>query len=51
MHSVFAGMKEIPYASVDTDELIAKDLGVNWENAFQNREAINTAWTEKVTTK
>ena len=51
MHSVFAGMKEIPYASVDTDELIAKDLGVNWVNAFQNREAINTAWTEKVTTK
>ena len=51
MHSVFAGMKEIPFNSIDTDELIAKDFGVDWENAYQNREAINTAWTEKVTTK
>ena len=51
MHSVFAGMKEIPFESVDTDGLIEKDLGVDWENAYQNREAINTAWTEIVTTK
>ena len=51
MHSVFKGMAEIPYESVDTDGLIAKDMGVNWENAYQNREAINTAWTETVTTK
>ena len=51
MHSVFAGMKDIPYDSVDTDGLIEKDLGVDWENAFRNREAINTAWTEIVTTK
>ena len=51
MHSVFAGMKEVPYESVDTDGLIEKDLGVDWENAFRNREAINTAWTEIVTTK
>ncbi len=51
MHSVFAGMKEIPYESVDTDGLIEKDLGVNWENAYKNRDAINTAWTEIVTTK
>ena len=51
MHSVFANMKDIPYNSVDTDSLIEKDLGVDWENAFRNREAINTAWTEIVTTK
>ena len=51
MHSVFAGMTEIPFNSVDTDGLIAKDLGVDWDNAYHNREAINTAWTEKVTTK
>ena len=51
MHSVFAGMKEIPFNSVDTDGLIEKNLGVDWENAYQNREAINTAWTEIVTTK
>ena len=51
MHSVFAGMKEIPFDSVDTEWLIEKNLGVDWENAYQNREAINTAWTEIVTTK
>ena len=51
MHSVFAGMTDVPYASVDTDGLIAKDLGVDWVNAYTNRDAINTAWTERVTTK
>ena len=51
MHSVFKGMKEIPHGSVDTEQLIEKDLGVDWENAYHNREAINTAWTEIVTTK
>ena len=50
MHSVFAGMEEIPYRSVDTNWLIEKDLGVDWENAYRNRAAINTAWTETVTT-
>ena len=50
MHSVFKGMKEIPFGSVDTEELIEKDLGVDWANAYHNREAINTAWTEIVTT-
>ena len=49
MHSTFAGMQEFPAGSVDTEELIAKDLGVDWENAYHNREAINTLWTEKVT--
>ena len=49
MHSVFKGMEEIPFGSVDTEELIEKDLGVDWENAYHNREAINTAWTETVT--
>ena len=49
MHSVFKDMEEIPYGSVDTNWLIEKDLGVDWENAYQNREAINTAWTETVT--
>lgn len=51
MHSVFKGMTEIPHGSVDTEQLIEKDLGVDWENAYHNREAINTAWTEIVTTK
>ena len=51
MHSVFKNMTEIPYESVDTNWLIEKDFGVDWENAYRNREAINTAWTETVTTK
>ena len=51
MHSVFKGMDEIPYGSINTEQLIEKDLGVDWENAYHNREAINTAWTEIVTTK
>lgn len=44
MHSVFRTMEEIPYGSVDTNELIAKDMGVNWENVFRSREEINLAW-------
>ena len=51
MHSVFADMTEIPYESVDTNGLIEKDLGVDWENAYKNRESINTAWTKIVTEK
>ncbi|MBO4378638.1 MAG: extracellular solute-binding protein [Clostridia bacterium] len=51
MHSVFASMKDIPYDSVDTNWLIEQDLGVDWVNAYQNREAINQAWTERVTSK
>ena len=51
MHSVFAGMEEYPHNSVDTDELIAEDLGVDWDRAYHNREEINTLWTEKVTAK
>ncbi len=51
MHSTLAGMTEYPANSVDTEELIKKDLGVNWESVYRNREAINTAWTVKVTNK
>ena len=49
MHSVFKNMEEIPHGSVDTEWLIEKDLGVDWENAYHNREEINKAWTETVT--
>ena len=51
MHSVFRNMEEIPHGSVDTDWLIEKDLGVDWENAYKNRAVINKLWTEKVTMK
>ena len=49
MHSVLAGMKDCPAHSVDTDSLIAKDIGVDWEKAYHDREQINELWTEKVT--
>ena len=49
MHSVLSGMPAIPYKSVDTDELIQNDMGVDWEYAYLNREKINNLWTEKVT--
>ena len=51
MHSTFKDMTEYPWGSVDTNDLIQNDLGVDWENVYQNREAINTAWTVKVTSK
>ncbi|MBR0367777.1 MAG: extracellular solute-binding protein [Clostridia bacterium] len=49
MHSVLKDMADYPAHSVDTDSLIEKDIGVDWEYAYKNREAINNLWTEKVT--
>ncbi len=49
MHSVLKDFGSIPYQSVPTDELIEKDLGVDWERAYRERDAINALWTEKVT--
>ena len=49
MHSTLAETTEVPYKSVDTNELIQKDLGVDWEKAYREREEINQLWTVKVT--
>ena len=49
MHSTLAGFGEVPSGSISTDELIQKDMGVDWEKAYHNREEINTLWTQKVT--
>ena len=49
MHSVFAGMTEVPYDSVSTDELIAKDMGVDWVRCYTQREEIRTQFQERVT--
>ena len=49
MHSTLKDMAEIPYGSVDTNSLIEKDIGVDWENAYRNREQIHSLWTRKVT--
>ena len=49
MHGVKAGMTGIPYDSVDTDGLIASDMGVDWERCYQDREEIRTEFQERVT--
>ena len=49
MHSVLKGTDLLPYRSISTDELIEKDLGVDWEKAYRERESINNLWTLKVT--
>ena len=49
MHSVRKGMTEYPYDSVDTDSLIQKDMGVNWERCYQDRDEIRSKFQEAVT--
>ena len=49
MHSVLADMNEYPAHSIDTNELIKMDMGVDWVKAYKNREEINNLWTLKVT--
>ena len=49
MHSVFAGMTEVPYDSVDTEGLIEKDMGVDWVRCYTQREEIRTEFQERVT--
>ena len=49
MHSVLASETKYPAHSVDTNELIKMDMGVDWDKAYHEREEINNLWTEKVT--
>lgn len=49
MHAVLKGMSDIPYDSMDTDALIEKDMGVNWERCYHDREEIRTKFQEAVT--
>ena len=49
MHSVLASETRYPAHSIDTDTLIGMDMGVDWDKAYHEREAINSLWTEKVT--
>ncbi len=49
MHSPLADLGEYPAHSVPTEELVAKDMGVDWVKAYKNREEINNLWTVKVT--
>ena len=49
MHSVLKGMTDVPYQSISTDDLIKKDIGVDWNRAYHDREQILATWTDKVT--
>ena len=49
MHSVLAGSDVCPEGSVPTDSLVQKDMGVDWDRAYHEREKIRELWTVKVT--
>ena len=49
MHSVFKGMEEIPFDSVDTDGLIETDIGVDWVRCYTMRDEIQTVFQQNVT--
>lgn len=49
MHSVLAGMEEVPYDSISTEELIGKDMGLDWVRCYTQREEIRTKFQESVT--
>ena len=49
MHSVLSAETKYPAHSVDTNDLIGMDMGVDWDKAYREREQINNLWTEKVT--
>lgn len=51
MHSTFRNMDKIPWGSVDTNWLIDRDLGVQWENAYKGREELNLLWMDIVANK
>ena len=49
MHSVLKGMEEVPYDSISTDALIEKDMGVDWNRCYHDRDEIRTRFQEAVT--
>ena len=49
MHSVLEGFAEVPYDSIATETVIEKDMGVDWERCYKQRDEIRTAFQEKVT--
>ena len=49
MHPVLKGMEEVPYDSISTETLIEKDMGVNWDRCYHDREEIRTRFQEAVT--
>ena len=49
MHSVFKGYEAIPFDSISTDELIKKDMGVDWVRTYTQRDEIQNEFQQRVT--
>ena len=49
MHSTLKDFPENPYDSIETDKLIASDMGVDWERAYHQRDEIISEWNNRVT--
>jgi len=49
MDSVFKGSRDVPFDSVDTNELIKKDIGVDWVRTYKQRNEIQNAFQQSVT--
>ena len=49
MHSTLKDFPEIPFDSIDTNQLIDADMGVDWERAYRERDAIIKEWNNRVT--
>ena len=49
MHTVSPTLGQIPYDSVDTQQLIDNQMSVDWERCYKQREEIRTEFQERVT--
>lgn len=49
MHSVLKDFPNEPFDGAATATLMEKDIGVDWESCFRDRDAIRTAFQERVT--
>lgn len=48
MHSVLSTTEGVPYDSVDTNELIGKNIPIDWERCYKQRAEIRQAFEEAV---
>jgi len=49
MHSVLEGFPTAPFDSIASEEVIANDMGVDWERCYKQRDEIRTEFQERVT--
>ena len=48
MHGVIKGMDLVPAGSINTDDLVALDIGVDWERCYRQRDEIRMKFEENV---